>query len=284
MNKMKKIICFLAFIVSCSYVFSQSDTLNITTTLSREITNGKPTTKNITVQQQIIDRDGIPIREVFFDEKTLQISKYIVYFAKEGKIISEEHFSSKDSLLFANKFSYNSKGFREACEVYVTNGKGLILKKKMVYIYRDTTLTQIKELTAKNKTEKQTKLSYNNQQKLTSTVSTYNKPYIQGIKEEKVLQVYDENGLIKERLSVCTKTNSISDTLHTIFIYNEGRLVEESIFTGSELSGKISYGYTPDGRLSFFSETDKNGDQLKLHSYMYQTRYMNKGANKSVFD
>lgn len=283
---MKILFCIgLLVFLNSDLIFSQEDSLFIQATLSSEIVNGKPTSKKIVCKQQLFNSKGLPLREIFIDKKTLDVSEYVVFFFKNGKMNSEEHFTGKDSLLYAYKYLYNKDGLKILSEKYVFSGTNMTVSAISLFNYKDSLLTREKEITAKKKALSITDYQYNQNQKLVSKKITYKKPFSGGIKEEKTLLNYNKNGLIDQMIITKAKTTGDIDTVKVDYFYNDKNQLAEELYSGENgnLHKKI-YIYNHQGRLNSYAELDKEGNHLTYHKFDYQSKFMNPGINKSVFE
>lgn len=280
---MKRTGFFLVFISLYALVFSQEDSLRIHITLAQKIVNGKPTAANSTVHcQQIFSSKGCLIRELYYDS-TYQISKYIVFFTDGDRIISEEHFTGNDSLIFAVKYLYNISGLKTSSERYTMLNNQLVLSDKILYNYSGSLLMSSRELNNKNKVRSLAEYSYSNN-KPSYTVTSYKKPYKNGVKKEEIVYSYKGNLLISKAIIKTNIDKSLDSSLISYVYDDSDQLIEEITTKNKFIVNKKTYKYFPSGKIKVFSETDKDGNLLKLYNYMYKIRYMTVGDNKSVFE
>ncbi len=274
--------CFILLLPATA----QTDSVRIHLTLSREIINGRPTTKNFTIRQKTFDSEMRPVRDIYFDPVTHQISNYIVFFTDDGKVVSEEHFSPDDSLLYAEKYEYNSVGAKISGTRFEKKaGELAVTGKKTIDYTQDTLPVKITEYGPGKKNRSQTTISYNNDHLPVMRYTKYKKQYPNGVRSVSENITYNS----KNQKSVIEEIRIMADksqvTEKDTFNYNaKGLLHEKKVYTNSgELMLKYAYGYYPGGSLSYFSETDNAGKQLKLYSYIYEIRNIDLGSYKSVF-
>jgi hypothetical protein len=263
-----------------------ADTLKIHLTYKHKLNNDGQTTGYTTIKQQFFTLDGILFREINYDEATSQISGYIFYFYRNGRLFTQEYYNQKDSLQYILKHEYDPAGNEVVLTKLVPGSKELTIAGKTIKTYvNDRKLLQQKERYGKRVGMK-TLYQYGESGLLERERSTF-KPVAKALvkKETRDYSYSLENKITQ----VMVTGKDLSDKPYQYreeYNYNEKGLlssVKKVNISNARSSEKI-YKYLKSGTISLYEEHDAEGRLTLLLQYDYKKHFMNRGTQMSYYE
>jgi hypothetical protein len=275
MEKVIKNLLFSGMLLGFALSLKAADTIRIDLTYKHKLNDAGQTTGYITINQKFHTHDGFLFREINYDETTLQISDYIFYFYRSGKLFTEEHYSSKDSLLFILRHDYDPDGYETQVTKMIPVGSKLIDAEKTVKIYDSRHLLNHTEKYIGKRLGVLTRYQYDAAGRLlTERIS--NKPIAKAlVKKENRVYSHAEDGKITLMTIAGKDLAGKSYQCKEEYGYTIQGWLSSVVYDGnnySQISKKV-YKYLPSGSISLYEEYDLNGKNILLLQYDYKKHY-----------
>ncbi len=282
-----KRIFFLAILVFFSICpLLCADTVKIHITYKHHIVDGKFTRGMHVSNQKFYTNDGRLFREINYDDSTYQISSYIFYFYKNGKVYTEETFSNNDSLVNIIKYDYDPAGNLMQKTIYVPGTEKLKISEQYNYKYNSRkSLISVTAYTENKKTGL-TKYKYDLTGRLIKEQTVKKPLQPDDIANEHKMYTYNDKGLtsaieIKRRLR-----NGDELQLKEFRKYDDtSQIIEIKTLdnNGNKVSSKI-YQYLMPGFPNTYEEKDKDDNITYQAHFDYKIHFMEIGTQQSVYE
>jgi hypothetical protein len=264
------------------------DTLRINVTFKHELNSkGEPTGKQIVINQLFITEGNQKLREIFYDEKTGEMSGYLFYFYRDNRLFTEEYHNVHDSLMYILKHDYDKNGHEVALTRLVpVNGRLTVEQKTSKSYSASQKLSQVKVLYGKT-TGSVTKYTYNPAGLLSTEKTIYKSiaksPFKQEIKQYSYLPSEDK---IDSVLITDTDLNQKNIQHGERYAYDKsGLLVSvKQYHSDHALQAERKYFYNQYQTLIRYDEYDGAGKLTLQQHYEYRKHFMEKGTQKSCYE
>jgi hypothetical protein len=130
-NNQKRIF-ILGALLMYAIISGAADTLKIHLTYRHKLDSTGHSTGRVTINQKIHTPDDVLLREINFDQNSGQISGYIFYFYKHGRLFTAECYNQADSLQYIQKYEYDQDGNVILITKLVPGEKGMISVEKTI--------------------------------------------------------------------------------------------------------------------------------------------------------
>ncbi|MFO7369301.1 MAG: hypothetical protein R6X09_03410 [Bacteroidales bacterium] len=269
-----------------SSAMQAADSLKIIQVSRHWVDSANKSVKKMVIEQQFFTKDDTLFRKIFYSETTGQISGYMRCFYKNGRLFTEETFSSKDSLEYILKYEYNPAGDLIILTRLVPEQGNLVEKEKTLKTYDPDHKLIAEKKTFEKKTGIITSFTYNTAGLLVTESKKYKKAAKSPFKLESKTYSYSPYNLVSQ-VKYAAKDNSGGLFQHTEdYGYNEkGKL------TGISYSGKDKppiaekvYKYYNNGKLRVIEDHDAAGKIIYLLHYEYKEHFMDRGTEDSYYE
>jgi hypothetical protein len=263
-----------------------ADTLKIHLTYKHKLDNVGQTTGYITINQQFYTPDGILFREINYDENTSQLSGYVFYFYRNGKLFTQEFFNQKDSLQYILKHEYDKAGNEIILTKLVPGIKDLTVAEKTVKTYGSNgKLVQQKKFFGKG-VGAIIRYSYGKSGLLESEKQTYKPIAKANVKQESKDYSYSAENKISLIMVTGKGLSGKPYQYREEYSYiDKGLLssVKQVNINNAQTSEKI-YKYLNSGTMSYYEQHDAEGKLVVLLQYDYKKHYMERGTQVSYYE
>jgi hypothetical protein len=276
-------VCFFFAILSAT---NAADTLKINQTIRNLLTKTGQPYKRITIKQQFYTLDDTLFREINYSDSTGNISSYIFYFYKEGKIYTQEHHGSNDSVLHILKHEYDKYGNEVILTKLVPKSGSLIVIEKTINTYNNNRKI-LKQKTLYGKRTGMIKLyTYNEKGILLREKYSYKSAAKALVKEKVNDYSYTANDKISKIITTAKDFSGNSWQTIEEYEYNDkGQLsLLKIIDKNNSLAGKKQFKYDSSGNIIVCEEYDASGNLRLLLHYEYKKHAMDRGIQVSKYE
>jgi len=257
------------------------DTVKINLTYKHNLNDKGQSVGYVTVNQKFFTEEGILFREIEYDDRSAQIKAYTFYFYNNGKLLSEEHYSANNELIYIVSHNYNSRGHQIlSVKLKPENGEYVDFEKyerafysdgrlKKTKYYKDNILYQIQKTTW-NRSGRKTKESIKYK-----SDNSYAKQEIREFS-------YGTNNMLEE-VKIDFKGSANTGGRDT-YDYNEKGLLSAHYCYDKygNITSSETFVYLESGALSLIRKFGADGELNELLQFEYKKNYMNKGVQESV--
>ncbi len=263
-----------------------ADTLKIVQISRHWVDSANKSIKKMVIEQQFFTKDDTLFRKIYYSETTGQISGYMRCFYRNGRLFTEETFSSKDSLMYIMKHEYNAAGDLIVLTKLVPGQGNLVEKEKTVKTYDAGHRLLTEKKTCDKKTGIITTFTYNAAGQLVSESKKYKKAANSPLKTESRTSSYTpDNQLSQVIYAAREKTGGLLQYTEEYDYNDQGKLAGIS-YNGKDKPpmAKKVYKYYANGKLRVIEDHDAAGKITYLLHYEYKEHFMNRGTEVSHYE
>ncbi len=263
-----------------------ADTLKIIQTSRHWVDSANKSIKKIVIEQQFFTKDDTLFRKIFYSETTGQISGYMRCFYRNGRLFTEETFSSKDTLMNIMKHEYNPAGDLIVLTKLVPEQGRLVEKEMTVKTYGAGHRLLTEKKTYYKKTGIITTFTYNAAGQLVNESKKYKKAANSPLKtESRTFSYTSDNQLSQVIYAAREKTGGLLQYTEEYDYNDQGKLAGTS-YTGKDKPpmAKRVYKYYANGKLRVIEDHDAAGKITYLLHYEYKEHFMDRGTEVSYYE
>jgi hypothetical protein len=262
-----------------------ADTLKIHLIYKHKLDSTGHSTGRIAVNQQLYTPEGELFREISFDESTGQITGYVFYFYRHGRLFTQECYDQADSLLYILKHEYDQAGNDYRITRFISGGKGLIETEKTVRTFSNNHNMVEENHYYGRKLGRVTTYFYESGSR--SQENSRFKPAAKSsyMQLTRLYTYSPGNQLIRVMVSG-KEVNGSSFRYREEHGYDiSGRLSEvKTLDAANAQTGNRVYHYLTNGSVSTFEEYNANGKLTLLLEYDYKMHFMESGTQVSRYE
>jgi len=286
MYPLYRTLVLMFFLLVFSLLADAADTLKIHQTIKHMLTSSGQPYKQVTIKQKFFTMDDTLFREIDYSETTGQISSYMFYFYRDGRLFTQEYHNANDSLEYILKHQYDQAGNEILLTKLVPGLKKFVIAEKTVKRYNnDQKLLQQKIIYGK-RVGSITRYVYNESGLPESEKDSYKPVANAQVKQETKECSYSPDNRIA-RVFITGK--SLSDKPYEYaeeYGYNDKGLISsvKKVNSNNAKEGEKIYKYNSAGTISNYEEHNAEGILTLLLQYEYKKHYMNRGIQISHYE
>lgn len=286
MLQLNKLFIILSFILSLTLNSQAADTLKIHKISKQKISENGQVQGYITISQKFYTPSDTLFREINYDEQTGQISTYLFYFYRSGRLSTKECYNQNDSLLYIMKYDYDKAGKEVILTKMVPEHGDFIIAEKITKKY-DGDGRIIRQKDYQGKQAGITRSYQYDKSGLLQEESSKFKPVSGNTLRSEIREYfYQPDRRISQVVISGKDMNNKSFVFKDSYHYNETGLlnsVKRLNGDGNQINEKI-YKYTLNGSLSTYEERGTNEKTSLVLLYEYIKHYMNSGTQNSRYE
>lgn len=282
----QNILWLICFTMISSSAMQAADSLKIIQVSRHWVDSANKSIKKMVIEQQFFTQDDTLFRKIYYSETTGQITGYLRCFYKNGRLFTEETFSSKDSLEFIIKHEYNLAGDLIVLTKLVPEQGNLVEKEKTLKTY-----SPVHKLIAEKKLfEKKIGIIAKNTYDSGGLLVTETKKYKKAAKSPYKLENWSYSYSPDKRLSqvnYAAKDNSGQLFQYTEeYSYNEKDKLAGIRYSGKDIPPIVEkvYKYYDNGKLRVIEDHNAAGKIIYLLHYEYKEHVMDRGTEDSYYE
>lgn len=286
----KKVIQNLLWLICFTMISSSSvqaaDSLKIVQVSRHWVDSANKSIKKMVIEQQFFTKDDTLFRKIFYSETTGQITGYMRCHYKNGRLFTEETFSTKDSLEFIMKHEYNPAGDLVVLTKLVPEQGNLVEKEKTLKTYGPDHKLIAEKRTFNKKTGIITSFTHNTAGLLVTESIKYRKAAKSLYKLESQTYSYSpDNRLLQVKYAAKDNSGRLFQYTEE-YSYNEKGELAGIRYAGQDkppIAEKV-YKYYNNGKLRVIEDHDATGKIIYLLHYEYKEHFMDRGTEDSYYE
>lgn len=260
-----------------------ADTLKIHLTYKHKLNPLGQTTGYITVVQKFFTPEDTLFREVFYNEATAQIDRYVFYFYNAGRLSTAEEYNSNDKLIRIRQYNHNGNSHLESIVEWTPHNDQMRITGKTTFGLNEEGNILHEKTSVEGKTVLTIKRKYNQNGQVVAEKVVRKPGAPSGNRKEFKSFAYG-NGVLLELNTTGRDLSNKPFAFKDTYFYNDNRqLVSVKRFSSGILLSEDIYKYLRSGALSQHQQNNTDGLPVKLLQYEYKKHFMEKGTQVSFF-